>query len=108
MFKDAPQGTLLEAWCILRLAMGDLALFPRKVNEWIAEVTWRGLPMQTTCTFTKNADLQCNEWFCRDDDCSSWFYVAEAAKMGWKKYIGFDSTLWWPNEKTNIWFLEKM
>ena len=110
MFKDAPNGMLLEAWRVLVLGVGHLARFPVQVAAWHADVTWAGLPMQSLRTFSKFRYLEDRIWFSDDADPSVYFFEDEAASSGWVKYSdvvpGGDPLYWWHNAQRDVCFFE--
>ena len=112
MFKDAPSGMLMEAWRVLRLAVGHLARFPLEVAAWEADLTWEELPTQKTGVFSKFMDENNRIWFSNDADPSMIFFEDEAASKGWTKYydrvpgMRYLERHWWHNAQLHIYFFE--
>ena len=108
MFKDAPAGMLLEAWRVLLMAVGELALFPEEVAAWHTDVTWANLHAPTLADFTKY-DLNGRTWFANDADPAVFFFVDDATSSGWKQYwhdLHGIRRSWWHNDELSLYFFD--
>jgi len=114
MFKDAPSGMLMEAWRVLRLAVGHLARFPLEVAAWEADLTW-GYELSehpNNVVFSKFMDKNNRIWFSNDADPNMFFFEDEAAKKGWSGYytvvpgMQYWKRYWWHNAQLHIFFFE--
>ena len=105
MFKDAPEGALIEAWRILFEAVGDIALFPEAVMEWISDMTWESGAPQKECVFYKYRDATGLTWYSNADDDTDFF--TDVDRAGWIRYVDFLGRYWWHNHARRQSFYEK-
>ena len=73
MFKETSPLAHIEAWRILLGAVGHLALFPAKVEDWVSDITWKGTTLPTECIFYTYKDADGLLWYSNADDDGDYF-----------------------------------
>ena len=94
-----------EALRILLGAVGHLALFPAKVDEWVSDVTWKGTSLPTECVFYTYKDADGLLWYSNADDDGDYF--SDAVRKGWVRHKYAAGNYWRYNEALSKWFRER-